>query len=95
MGIGHTVYVTSIGGGMVLNCESLQITNIEYPYPKLDGKGIAKTILHYKPLSESDVDDMEITVVDNRPPEENYNRIKERESKQIKKDRNSMTTSKM
>jgi len=90
----HTVYVNSIGGGTTLSCESLQIKNIEYPHKELTPKGIIDTIIKYKYLTEADKD-MDILVIDNRPEEENYNTQRAKESTEIKRRRNDMTTAKM
>jgi len=92
--IEHTVYVSSIGGGTTLSCESLQIKNIEYPHKELTKEGIIDTIVKYKYLTEADKD-MDILVVDNRPKEENYNEQRAKESTEIKKRRNDMTTARM
>ena len=83
-----------MGGTTVLSCETLQIKNIEFPYPKVNEETIKKTILHYKYLNEEEAK-FDLVIVDNRAPLENYNKKREEESKEFKKGRNDMTTAKM
>ena len=91
----HTVLVDMIGGTIVLSSETLQIRNIEYSYPELTKEGIIDTLTNYKYFSKEDIENMGIIVVDNRPKEEeNYNEVKNRESQEFKRDRNSLKVEK-
>ena len=89
----HTVYLDTMGGSTILSCEGLQIKNIEYPYKEVDEQHIKKVILDYKYMSEEHAD-FDLIIMDNRPRPENYNVVKERESKEFKKNNNSMRTPK-
>jgi len=90
----HTIIIGSMGGTTVLSCETLQIKNIEFPFGEVNEETIKKTILDYKYLNEKDAK-FDLVIIDNRPPSENYNEKKARESKEFKKSRNDMTAAKM
>ena len=62
----HTVTIDEIGGATVMNCETLQIRNVEYPYTELTGEGIKEAITHYKHMSKEDMN-IDVKVIDNRP----------------------------
>lgn len=89
----HHVIVDSIGGTVVLSCEALSIKTIEYPFAELTGEGIKKCILNYKFLKEEDVT-FDLNIIDNRPDPVDYNKQREKESKEFKKANNSMKTPK-
>ena len=83
----YNATITEIGGTTVLSCEGLGIKNIEYPYTYVNEKNIIETITRYK---HQEVDkDIELDVYDMRD-EEDYQTKKIRESKEMKKNHNSM-----
>ena len=83
----HTVIIDTFGGSFVLTCPTLGITNIEFPFKKVDAENVKRTILDYKYLKEEDAD-FDLVIVDNRPVEENFNEKRARESKQFNKNNN-------
>lgn len=90
----HTVILDIMGGTKVLTCEALAIKNIEYHHNEVTVEGIKDTILAYKYLKEDEAK-FDIVVVDNRPPSQNFNEQRDKESKEFKKSRNDMKTAKM
>lgn len=89
----HDVFVDSIGGTTTLSCEALQIKTIEYPFAELNAEGIKNCILKYKFLTEKDVN-FNLNIIDNRPEPVDYNKQRAKESKEFKKNNNSMKTPK-
>ncbi len=89
----HTVFIDTIGGTTVLSCQELGIKNIEYPHKEMTEEGIKETILTYKFMKKDA--EFDINIIDDRPEPENYNEMRERESKQFKKNRNDMKAAKM
>ena len=89
----HIVIIDSIGGANVLTCAALDIKAIECPYRDLNVENIKKTILDYKYMKEEDAE-FDLTIQDSRPEPENYNDVKERESKEFKAKRNNLFASK-
>lgn len=85
----HTVIIESIGGATVLSCQALGIRNIEHPYAPITAESIKKTILDYKYLKEENCG-FDLIIIDNRPEPEDFNKVRDRESKQQKKQNNSM-----
>lgn len=90
----HTIFLDLMGGTKVLSCEALGIKNIEYPYGKVTEEGIKDAILKYKHIAEEGAN-FDLVVINNIPPAENYNEVKNRESKEFKKSRNDMKAAKM
>jgi hypothetical protein len=80
------VIINSMGGAVVLTCQQLGFNNIEMPY-EVTADNIKKTILDYKYLKEEDAD-FDIMIEDHRPPEENFNEKRLRESKSLNKNHN-------
>ncbi len=89
----HIVIINSIGGTNVISCEALGIKTIECPYHDLNVENIKKTILEYKYLKEEEAN-FDLKIQDARPEPENYNEVKERESKEMKAKRNDLFASK-
>ena len=79
----HIVTIDSIGGANVISCPDLGIKTIECPYRDLNVENIKKTILDYKYMKEEDAN-FDLRIQDARPEPENYNAVKERESKEFK-----------
>jgi len=90
----HTVTIDEVGGAIVMNCETLQIKNVEYPYANLTPKGIKEAIIHYKHMSKEETN-IDVRVIDNRPEPVNFNEQRAQESKEFKKNNNSMNAAKM
>ena len=82
----HTVIIDTIGGAFTLSCPTLGITHIEMPW-EINAENIKKRILEYKHETE-DHADFDLVIVDNRPPEENFNEQKARQSKELNKNHN-------
>lgn len=77
----HTVILDSMGGCNVLSCETLVIKNIEHPYGEPTEQSIKKTIMDFKFITDEKDAPFNIRVIDIRPPEKNFNRLKEEQSK--------------
>ncbi|MHA2052620.1 MAG: hypothetical protein ACW99F_03380 [Candidatus Hodarchaeales archaeon] len=84
----HTVILDRIGGANALSCPTLRILNIEMPWEPT-AENIQKRILEYTHETEEHAD-FDLVIVDNRPPEENFNEKKARESKQFNKNHNTL-----
>lgn len=83
-----------MGGASVMNCEALQIKNVEYPYPELSADGIKKAILNYKFLKEDEANfDVKVidTRVDDTVDKESYHDKRDREAKEFKDAREQKT----
>lgn len=89
----HVVIIESIGGANVITCAALGIKSVECPYRDLTIENIKKTILDYKYLKEEDAE-FDLTIQDSRSEPENYNQVKERESKEFKAKRDNLFASK-
>ena len=85
----YIVIIDSIGGANVISCPSLGIKTIECPYRDITVENVKKTILDYKYLKEEDAN-FDLKIQDARPEPENYNDVKERESKEFKAKRNNL-----
>lgn len=66
----HKVYVTSVGGAVVLSCETLEFKNVEMPFEKLTPATVTKTITDYRPFLKGE--DIDVEVIDMRPKKEEH-----------------------
>jgi len=84
----HTVIIDTIGGTTVLTCQALNINNIEMPF-EINAENVKRRILEYKHDTEEHAN-YDLVIVDNRPPLENFNEKRAKESKILSKNRNRM-----
>jgi hypothetical protein len=84
--IEHTVLLDTIGGAFTLTCPTLRIINIEMPFEPT-AENIKKRILEYLHETEEHAD-FNLVIVDNRPPVENFNEARARQSKELNKNHN-------
>jgi len=88
MNVEHQIILEELGGADVISCPALGFKHIEHS-GKINDYDVKLTVLNYLRISQDDPKaNFEVQIVDNRPPQENFNELRRRESLEHKHKRN-------